>query len=142
MKLYLTVGKNGRVGGVNPPDVELLRRLPVGTGFVVDVSRPRNIALHRKFFALCQFIVDNHPRFDSVEQVVRELKIRAHHYDEHITLDGEIVYVPRSISFGECDEDVFRAFYERAVLVTYTSLLPSLPAPALTAYLEEAASFA
>jgi hypothetical protein len=142
VKLNLVIGKQRRIGGVNEPDVEQLRKLPIGTLLPVQLKKPRSAANHRRFFALCQFIVDNHPRFDTVEQVLLELKIRAGHYDEHITQEGEVIFVPRSISYEEMEELDFGSFFQKSVHAVCTQLLPDVPRPVLSAYIERAAEFA
>jgi hypothetical protein len=142
MKLNLVIGNRRRIGPCNEPDAERLSRLPRGTLLPVSIRQPRNAQHHRKFFALLTFIADNHPRFKTVDDVLLELKIRAHHYREHITLDGEVVFVPKSIAFEEMEQHDFDDFYRRCVDAATSDLLPAVPPHVLNAYIEEAARFA
>lgn len=142
MRLDLVVGKRRRIVPATEADEERLRTLRPGDLLPVHIRKPRNSGHHRKFFALLQFVAENHPRFARVEDVLLEVKVRLHHYREHITLDGEIVYVPKSISYDEMDEGDFTIFYNRAVEVVATDLLPGVPRHVLDAYLDRINAFA
>lgn len=112
MKIHLE-----RRGGVLMPlsdeDREYVRRIPPGDLVIAEHRPGRNPALFRKFHALVNLIAVT---FDMTPDNVRtDLKLRAGHYREHVTQWGEIVYVPRSIAYSECDPAEFAAFYKKAV---------------------------
>lgn len=140
MKLHLL--KHARsIRPASEIDEDRLRRVPVGDLLPVHIRKPRNGGLHRKFFALVKLIADNHARLRTVEDVVLELKVRTHHYAEHITLDGKVVLVPRSISYEEMEELDFRTFFDRCCEVAADEMLPGIPRAQLDAYIEKVAEF-
>jgi hypothetical protein len=122
-------------------DEEKLIRVRNGDLLPVHIRKPRNGRLHRKFFALVNLIAQNHPRLDSVDAVILELKVRAHHYTERITLDGEIILLPKSISYEDLEELDFQAFFEKCVKIAGHELLPGIDQGKLDAYLDELAGF-
>lgn len=96
----------------------------VGSAMVMEVKRPRNLVHHRKGMALLRYVFENQSKYKNIEDLLVELKLRCGHYQEHITLDGEIVLVPKSIAFSELDQDSFDELYEKMVQVAITHLLP------------------
>lgn len=140
MRLYLL--KTARI--IRPAtenDEAKLRRIPVGDLLPVHIRKPRNAGLHRKFFALVKLISENSPRYDSLEAAILELKIRAGHYREHITLDGEVVFLPKSIAYEEMEQADFEIFFERCVEIACSELIPYIPRDKLEHYLAQAAEF-
>lgn len=134
-----------RARGVQPAteqDLQALQKVKYGDMLPVHIRRPRNGDHHRKFFALVNLIAENHHRLRTVEDVLVEIKVRVGHFAEHVTEDGEIVYVPRSISYEEMDQVAFATFYERALEAAATHMLPGIEREKLDAYLAEVERFA
>ena len=67
--------------------------------------------------ALVRLVFENQERYNSIEDLLVEFKLKVGHYKEHITTDGKIVYVPKSISFSQMDEYEFNEFYNKALNV-------------------------
>lgn len=94
-----------------------LARMGQGELVVIDLRRNRNLLHHRKFWAILNAVLDNQNKYDNDTDLLTEIKIRVGHYREYITQQGELVYVPKSISFDECDQSEFDEFYTKAVNV-------------------------
>lgn len=141
MRLDLVLTPKRRIAPATSRDEERLRIFRPGDLLPVRVTKPRNGGNHRRFFALLQFIADNHPRYNTVDAALLELKVRAHHYDEYITRDGEIVFVPRSIAYDEVDEAEFREFFDRCIDVAASDLLDGVPAKRLNRYIDGVVAF-
>jgi hypothetical protein len=62
-------------------------------------------------------VFDNQDKYDTKKHLITEIKLRAGHYEDHLTLRGVIIYVPKSLSFDECDQVEFDEFYDKAVNV-------------------------
>lgn len=142
MRLELVKAPRG-IAPATEQDEERLRLVRVGDLLPVQLPRrPRNGKHHRLLWALVRFLAQNHPRLQSEQAVMLELKIRAGHYVERITSQGEIIFVPKSIAYDEMEQTEFAAFYTRAFQVTVTELLPDLPPDELNRYLERVTAFA
>lgn len=143
MRLDLVVAPRRRIIPATERDIERLRSFRVGDLLPVQThGKPRNGGNHRRFFAMVRIIAQNHPRLRNEEDVLLELKIRAGHYREYITSDGEIVFNPKSISYEDLDEIEFREFFDKAITVATDELLPDLPPKRLNAYIDELVAFA
>ena len=105
---------------------DVLRGIPRGELVRVEVSRPRNLAHLRKFFAMCQLIAQNTDKVDDVDDLVFRLKIATGHCRRHVKADGTVLYEPRSISFAQMDQAAFDTFYGRCLDIVCAHIIPDL----------------
>ena len=107
------------VGGFKPADdaaVDALRRIKVGEVVQCEITRPRNLAHHRKFWTLLNVFWQATGDWSSTYGVLIELKVRLGHIQDVLIREtGELVKVPKSISFASMDQGEFEAFYERCI---------------------------
>jgi hypothetical protein len=95
----------------------VLRRIKVGEVVQCDITKPRNLAHHRKFWALLNTVWECAGDWSSPYAILIELKVRLGHVQKVVIREtGEIVSVPRSISFAAMDQTEFDAFYEKALM--------------------------
>tara|TARA_Y100000310_G_scaffold324033_1_gene385365 strand:- start:2049 stop:2471 length:423 start_codon:yes stop_codon:yes gene_type:complete len=90
------------------------------------VTKPRNLAHHRKFFALLQIIVRNQECYKSSDHLLLFLKDRLGLVDYIVRHDGKSMKVFQSISFANFDDTQFCAFYDQCVDVLITEVIPGL----------------
>jgi hypothetical protein len=124
VRLYLVRTDRG-VQAADEATREAMRSWPVGEVVACDSKRSRNIKHHRKAFALIELLFENQDRFNTVTDLLVELKIKLGWYNEHITQAGEVVYVPRSIAFDSMSQDDFEAnFYQPLTDLALREYLP------------------
>jgi len=105
---------------------ELLNSLPAGRELKAVITQPRNVAHHRKFFALLNVIYPHQDTYPTRESLLKAIKC-ALGFGETIKLpDGRIILSPGSISFGKMDQQAFSEFYERAVKLITEKILPGV----------------
>jgi len=116
------------VGGVlapSLPDDEIaLSSLKRGEIVEVTLKKPRNSAFNRKYFAMLQIVVDN-TEYDNSEQILHLLKLKLGYYDEIISTNGKVVYIPKSISFAKMTPDEFSRFYNQSINIILRDFLTS-----------------
>jgi hypothetical protein len=96
--------------------VASLRRIKVGQVVRADVVVPRNLRHHRKFFALLNLVWAATDQWESVEDLLIELKVRLGVVRDVVLREsGEVVKVVGSISFGSMDQAEFDAFFEKSL---------------------------
>ena len=90
-------------------------------------STPRNGAHHRKFFALLQLIAENSETYNTTEKALVGVKLTAGLFDlmAH-PVTGEIIQIPRSVSFEAMGQEDFEAFYSNAIDAVLQHILPHL----------------
>jgi hypothetical protein len=115
MQLYLTRSVTG-LSASDDEAVACLRRIKVGQVVRADVVVPRNLRHHRKFFALLNLVWAATDQWESVEDLLIELKVRLGVVRDVVLREsGEIVKVVGSISFGSMDQAEFDAFFEKSL---------------------------
>ena len=119
-KLALVKHQSGILIPANDECIERIERVPVGEVLVGEFKKARNGGHHRKLFALLGIMFDNQGRFANREDMLVDVKVKCGHYREYITNVGEVVYVPKSIAYGEMDQVDFEAFYPKVVQLSLT----------------------
>lgn len=114
----------GALRPASPADAEKIAMLPAGTPFrVVATVNPRNAAAHRFYFGLLGVVAENTDY--NTEQLLTLIKIGVGHVTEYIMPQtGEVVLVPRSISWAKMDETEFRSFVDRSINFILERILP------------------
>lgn len=105
--------------GLSPYDEaaqRALKSVKIGTVLRADLTVPRNLKHHRKFFALLQCVWQATDKWPTVDDLLTELKMELG-VTKTVVLHstGEVVKVPGSISFASMDQAEFDEFYERAL---------------------------
>jgi len=90
-------------------------RLTIGEDVRAEMKHGREVWRHKKFFALLWLVFNNQDKYKIFEDFLVEIKIKTGHYQEHISLERGIVYIPKSISFAKCDETTFIEIYDKAL---------------------------
>jgi len=101
----------GGLMAVNAGEAEKLAEL-VGREVMAKISQPRNIAFHRKFFALlaaARMMADTEY---NAEQFRAYVTAGAGYCDFITDDEGGTVAIPKSISFGSMDETEFERLYQ------------------------------
>lgn len=104
----------GGLMAVNAGEAEKLAEL-VGREVMAKISQPRNIAFHRKFFALL-----------AAARMMADTEYNAEQFRAYVTVgcgycdfikhpEGRTVAIPKSISFGSMDETEFERLYQDAL---------------------------
>lgn len=98
-----------------------------GQGVRASVRRMRNLQHHRKFFALLTVIAENSDTFDNTPKALAGVKLAAGHVDwiPHPET-GELVPVPKSISFASMDQTAFDLFWDDALSAVIKHILPKM----------------
>ncbi len=96
-------------------DADALKKIKIGEVVKAEITKPRNVKFHRKFMALMQLVFENQTQYAVFEDLLIEVKLKTGHYTEHITTNGVLIYVPKSISFASMDEYEFNDFYTKAL---------------------------
>ena len=86
----------------------------------------RNPKFHRLVFAFLNFIFQNQERYETLDDLLIEFKLRSGYYAEHVTTKGVLVYVPKSISFEKCDELQFRELYNKWIDIAIKYFVPTM----------------
>ena len=99
-----------------------------GNGEIVraKISRPRNAKHHAKAMCLLRLLFENQDRHKEFNTFRTDIKIRLGCYDEFLTAEGRIVYVPWPLDFASMDQDTFsEEFYKPLVRLALRDYMPA-----------------
>lgn len=116
----------GSFAPADPEAAEWAATVKAGDEIFLKPERARNPKHHRLAFALFQFVLDATDKFANVDELLLWLKLKTGHYQEHVTEHGELVYVPKSISFAAMAQDDFHAWHAKALEVIRRDLFPAM----------------
>lgn len=104
-----------------------LETMQPGAYMRFEWSTPRNGAHHRKLFALLQLIAENSETYNTAEKALVGVKLAAGLFDlmAH-PVTGEIIQIPKSISFEAMGQEEFETFYSNAIDAVLQHILPQL----------------
>lgn len=96
---------------------DVLRKIKVGELVMCDITKPRNLGHHKKFWALLNCVWECAGDWSSPYAILIELKVRLGHVQKVVIREtGEVVSVPKSISFAAMDQTAFDDFYEKSLM--------------------------
>ncbi len=110
---------------INTIAEETHAKVKLGDEVTLTLRRPRNLAHHKKFWAIAQKVFENQEHYLTVEDVVTAFKFAISHTRKIRTKHG-IIEIPESIAFDKMDQTEFEAFYERFVKFLISEVIPGL----------------
>lgn len=120
------IRRMGHLVPANAPSAESLAKLAANKWLLAEIRMPRNTKHHKKYFALLQAIFQHQDEYPTMRSLQRGMKKRLG-FGEWVTLkSGEREFIEDSISFASMDQTEFDQFYERAVQVILTEILPGV----------------
>jgi hypothetical protein len=111
MELFLRNTLTGLIP-LYPSDQDEKKRLKLGQDYKAKLTLPRNLAFHKKFFALFNIAYQNTSLNMSEKAYRHYLTIKAGYFTAYQTPKG-IFYEPDSISFDNMDQAEFEVYYQR-----------------------------
>lgn len=115
-----------RLEPVDDAGKDVLAKVKLGSVVMVEYKRPRNVAHHRKFWALISLIYQNQTRYKSPEDLCDAIKVYVGHSKVLRMTDGREVHTPLSIAFHAMDQASFDGFYDKVVDVVCAEIIPGL----------------
>lgn len=104
-----------------------LETMPEGEYVRIEIKRPRNGAHHRKFFALLTLVAENSETYGTVEKALVAVKLASGHADPLLDpTTGQVLMIPRSVSYESMDQDEFNDWYQRAIDGVLEHILPQM----------------
>lgn len=110
MKIILVKQGNGDFRPAYASDYESAKKIAVGELMEYETKKPRNLAFHKKCFALFNMVFDNQEDFNNIDHLRKYLTMKAGYYEKINTPTG-VIYEAQSLSFASMSQDTFDKFY-------------------------------
>jgi hypothetical protein len=95
---------------------ELHAKIEDGSSVFVQLWHPRNMAQHRKFFAVLNNVVEATGRWVSTEHLRRDILISLGRFDEEVNrFTGEVRQIPHSMSVASMPKAEFERLYDDTI---------------------------
>jgi len=121
MKIYLIKSDAGQFIPAYNSGHEKAKKIKPGEVVLADITKPRNIKFHKKFFALLNMGYSNQEKYDIFEDYRAVMIMKAGFY-KAIETDRGVVYLPKSINFVNMDELEFGELYSKMIDVLIKEL--------------------
>lgn len=108
---------------IYPSDYDERKKLTIGEVYKASIKVPRNLAFHRKYFALINCAWE----YLTTEQFRKYLEVSAGHFDQWHSPEYDMqIRIPKSIAFDKMDGAEFSDLYRRVKDVLFSKLLTSI----------------
>jgi len=102
---------------------ELFAKIKDGASVMVEVWTPRNMAQHRKYFAVLNTVVEATGKWTSTEHLRRDILLALHRYDEHVNqFTGEVERIPHSMAVASMPREDFERLYDETMTLLTEAL--------------------
>lgn len=115
-----------KLGAADPMSWDSLQSIKDGEILTASLRRARNPRHHAKLFALLNVIFPQQDRFTTLTELLNAIKMATGYFEHGKTIDGIPYCIPKSIAFASMCQTDFEQFYERAVDVILTKILPAV----------------
>lgn len=106
---------DGKLIPSSEKSIKIFNRVKIGEEILIDYKAKRNVQFHKKGFALLNLVFQNQDIYRNLEDLRVEFRLKSGYYTEHITTKGKLIYIPKSMSFAEMDENEFEELYSKFI---------------------------
>ena len=115
--IYLSKLPNGSFAPADNDAILEMPKFKIGEVYRFKYSKPRNYRFHKKYFALLSLAFDNQEDYEEFQHFRDAVTMQAGWYDSHMSLSGNLVFKPKSISFSKMDDCEFSKIYSKTINV-------------------------
>lgn len=127
MGMMHVMRSGGALKPCHPEDAELLSKMKESQPYRLEYTQTRSLPHMRKFGALLGMVSEHHPVYSTRAKALIAIKLAAGHCEWVPSPEtGELLPIPKSISFARMGQDEFDRFYFDAVNAVITHLLPDM----------------
>lgn len=139
--LNLVVQSDGRLRPSLQADLDIIKKYKPGMIIKAAVSRRRNAAHHRKYFAMLGAVI-GHTDYEDIDEFLDDIKLKLKMIESYrVDYMGRVVIKTKSIAWSEMDQDKFDIFYRRTIDVLLNDFVEGWTEGHIDKALEEVRGF-
>ena len=123
-EIYLSKLPSGTFSPADNHSMSEMSNFKIGETYKFKYSKPRNYKFHKKYFALLNLAFDNQDDYETLEHFRDAVTMQSGWYDSHMSLNGNLVFKPKSISFAKMDDHEFNKMYSKTINVILKYIMP------------------
>ena len=116
MDVYLKKSFNSLIPSDSQSE-ELLKKFKLDSIIKCKLTKPRNLKYHKKYFKLLNIVLENQEEYNSVDELLNNVKLKLKMYDIKYSFDKKPYPVFHSISFASMDDLKFEQLYNKTLSV-------------------------
>jgi len=109
-----------------PYDVEMLQRYPENVPLRLQLAQPRSGPRHRLYRVILRIVVANTEKFSTEDALHKTLLLACNVTEPVVTTEGEFIFCPSSTAFDAMPEDEFKIYFDRAMEIITSIIIPGL----------------
>jgi hypothetical protein len=109
-----------------PYDEKMLERFPANTPLRIQLAQPRSGPRHRLYRVILRIVVENTEKFSTEDALHKTLLVGCGVVEPVITPEADIIMVPSSTAFDAMPEDEFKAYFDRAMEIVASHIIPGI----------------
>ena len=122
----LLMREGNHLVAAEPMSLETIQSLRHGEAMTAILRRNRNPYHHRKLFALLGAVMEANNTFATTQELLGAIKLATGLFEIGKTVDGIPYAQAQSIAFVSMDQARFEQWYDKAVDVILTKILPAM----------------
>jgi hypothetical protein len=107
-------------------DKEMMEELPNGVPVRLQFAQPRSLPRHRLYRVVLRQVVKNSDLFATEDALHKTLLVGCGVVEPVITVDNDIIMIPSSTAFDAMEEDEFKKYFDQAMQIICTKIIPGL----------------
>ncbi|MGX9944973.1 hypothetical protein ACTG4Q_21145 [Bradyrhizobium denitrificans] len=109
-----------------PYDEAMFERIPENVPVRVQFAQPRSGPRHRLYRVILRIVVANTDKFSTEDALHKTLLVGCGVVEPVISPDAEIIMCPSSTAFDAMPEDEFKAYFDQAMEIITSIIIPGL----------------
>jgi len=109
-----------------PYDVAMFERIPENVPVRIQFAQPRSGPRHRLYRVILRIVVANTYKFSTEDALHKTLLVGCGVVEPVITPEAEIIMCPSSTAFDAMPEDEFKAYFDEAMQIITSIIIPGL----------------
>jgi hypothetical protein len=124
--IYVVKNEDGNLVPYANYDREMFEALPFKKVLRVNIAQQRSQPRHRLYRVVLRIIVKNTDLFTSEDSLHKTLLLGCGVVEPIMTTTGEIIMIPSSTAYDAMKEDTFKAYFDRAMNIIETNIIPGI----------------
>lgn len=124
--IYVIKNEDGNLQPYANYDREVFAELPFNKILRVNIAQQRSQPRHRLYRVVLRAVVKNTDLFVSEDSLHKTLLLGCGVVEPIMTTAGEIIMIPSSTAFDAMNEDTFKSYFDQAMVLISTNILPGV----------------
>ncbi|SHH03445.1 hypothetical protein [Bradyrhizobium erythrophlei] len=107
-------------------DRDMFEELPFNKVLRVNLAQQRSAPRHRLYRVVLRLVVKNTDLFVSEDSLHKTLLLGCGVVEPIMTTAGEIIMIPSSTAFDAMNEETFKAYFDKAMEIIETNIIPGV----------------